>query len=298
MAAKEIASRDWELWSTKARICVTDLTALDEAAKIADQILQDVERAASRFRADSEVTRLPIGWSTISPLLSALLSAALEAATVSGGAVDPTLGGAMRAIGYDRDFTLVRTPRPGGATWSRLAGWESLRLDGDRLFLPQGVEIDLGATAKAVAADWCADAIARSTGSGALVSLGGDIATAGSPPLGGWQVNVQDTDDDLPCQIGLSPGAAIATSSTVRRAWGPGLHHILDPATGLPADPFWRSASVVAPTCAEANTISTAAIVKGERALSWVGSLQRPARLVDRRGRVVLLNGWPEEGAA
>jgi FAD:protein FMN transferase len=297
MTATEIAVSDWELWSTTARVCVTDAAALDHARRVAVDVLADVDRAASRFRDDSEVSRLPLGSSTISPTLAALLAAALDAAAVSGGAVDPTLGGAMRAIGYDRDITLVRSTGT-TAQWSRAAGWESLTLDGRRLFLPEGVEIDLGATAKAVAADWCAAAIVRATGSGVLVSLGGDISTAGATPPGGWQICVQDTADDPRCQVGLAPGAAMATSSTVRRAWGPGLHHILDPATGLPADPFWRSASVVAPTCAEANTISTGAIVKAGSAVAWVTSLGRPARLVDRGGAVTFLNGWPEERAA
>jgi thiamine biosynthesis lipoprotein len=298
METSGIAAEDWELWSTSARICVTESAALASARKVADRVLADVEAAASRFRADSEVSRLPVGWSTVSPTLAALLSAALRAAADTGGAVDPTLGGAMRAIGYDRDISLVGGPDRGTPRWSRLAGWEALELDGPNLFLPEGVELDLGATAKAVAADWCAEAILRESGTGVLVSLGGDIATAGPPPKGGWQVTVQDSEEDAPCQIGLAAGAAIATSSTVRRAWGEGLHHILDPATGLPADPVWRSVSAVAPTCAEANTISTAAVVKGEGATSWVISLGCPARLVGRAGNVVLLNGWPEEAVA
>jgi thiamine biosynthesis lipoprotein len=290
-----VASSDWDLWSTTARVCVTDPSALEAARGVADGILVDVEKAASRFRTDSEVSSLPVGWSRISPTLAALLSVALEAATRSAGAVDPTLGGAMRAIGYDRDIALVRVSAASGRSWSRVAGWESLMLDGRHVFVPEGVEIDLGATAKAVAADWCANAIVESTGSGALVCLGGDVATAGEPPPGGWQVAIRDTDDDPACQVTLSAGAAIATSSTVRRSWGAGSHHILDPETGRPVDPFWRSASVVAPTCAQANTISTAAIVKGECAVTWVSALDRPARLVDRDRRVVLLNGWPEE---
>ncbi|MCW2780017.1 MAG: putative ApbE-like thiamine biosynthesis lipoprotein [Marmoricola sp.] len=299
MEATEIATFDWDLWSTHARICVTDSTALTPARAIADQLLLEVEEATSRFRADSEVSMLPVGWSAISPTLAQLIAASLTAAAQSDGAVDPTVGHAMRAIGYDRDIndiSEVTTSSPvAGAT---VPGWRSLALDGNRFFRPANVEIDLGATAKAVAADWCASAIASQCDTGVLVSLGGDIATAGPPPEDGWQVMVQDSAEDIACQVGLAPGAAIATSSTVRRTWGPGLHHIVDPATGLPADPAWRSASVVAPTCAEANTISTGALVKGLSACDWIVSLGRPARLVARYGQVVLLNGWPEVDAA
>ena len=298
MAATALATSEWELWSTTASICLTDPSALDEARRVADRILLDVERAASRFRSESELSCLRAGSSRVSPTLAALISVALDAAARSGGAVDPTLGGAMRAVGYDKDIVLVRSAEARVVPWSRVAGWDSVILEGQDLFLPDGVQLDLGATAKAVAADWCAAAIARTTGSGVLVSLGGDIATAGDPPRGGWQVTVQDTHDDPSCQIMLAPGAAIATSSTVRRAWGDGLHHILDPVTGRPVDPYWRTVSVVAPTCAEANTTSTAAIVKGWSSVLWIGVLGCPARLVDRAGSVTVLNGWPPEGAS
>lgn len=293
-----VATVDWELWSSRARICVTESGTLDRARIVVDRILSDVEAAASRFRADSEITNLAAGWSTVSPTLALLMSAALRAAETSDGAVDPTLGGALRAIGYDRDIRLVARSSMGNASWSRTPGWKSLKLRGRRLFLPDGVELDLGATAKAVAADWCADAVARRWETGVLVSLGGDIATAGPPPKVGWQVRVQDTAEDPWGQVALAPGAAIATSSTVRRSWRPGVHHIIDPRTGRSAVPVWRSVSAVAATCVEANMISTAAVVKGTGAVPWIRRVGRPARLVSAAGRVVLVNAWPEERAA
>jgi thiamine biosynthesis lipoprotein len=74
------------------------------------------------------------------------------------------------------------------------------------------------------------------------------------------------------------------------------LHHILDPRTGRPAEPVWRTVTVAAPSCFEANTASTAAIVRGDRALPWLRELGVAARLVDRAGRVTVLGGWPSEG--
>jgi thiamine biosynthesis lipoprotein len=298
MRTTDVATADWELWSTQARICVTDAAVLPAARLIADGVLPNVDQAASRFRPDSEVSNLRVGWSTVSPTLAGLVSAALEAADLSGGAVDPTIGAAMRAIGYDRDINEIRPSRPQVLVETRVAGWQSISLEVRRLFLPLGVELDLGATAKAVAADWCAKAITNALDTGVLISLGGDIATAGVPPRGGWQVTVQDTDDDPACQVTLAAGAALATSSTVRRAWGPGLHHIVNPSTGLPSDPIWRSVSVVAPTCTEANTISTGSLVKGKEAPAWIASLGWPARLIGRLGDEVLLNGWPQGSAA
>ena len=120
-------------------------------------------------------------------------------------------------------------------------------------------------------------------------------------PTGGWQVLVQDTADDPAGQVTLQPGWAVATSSTVRRAWRRGgvrLHHIVDPRTAAPAAPVWRSATVAAPTCAEANTASTAAVILGHDAGRWLSERGYTARLVDQRHRVVRVGDWPREVAA
>ncbi|MEP6814438.1 MAG: FAD:protein FMN transferase, partial [Marmoricola sp.] len=205
-------------------------------------------------------------------------------------------------LGYDRDISLVRADdRPVRVVVRRVPGWRSLRLEGDRLFAPLGVQLDLGATAKAVAADRIARAVVERLDTGVLIGLGGDIATGGPAPGLGWQVLVQDLPADPASNITLTGGAAIATSSTVRRTWqrdGTSYHHVIDPETSQPASTLWRSVTAVAPTCTEANTITTAALVKGPGATGWIGSLGRPARLVSAEGHVVLLNGWPEEAAA
>lgn len=155
----------------------------------------------------------------------------------------------------------------------------------------------LGATAKAVAADNCARRVYTATGSGVLVNLGGDIATAGPSPDGGWQVLVQDDDADPGSLVALPAGSALATSSTVRRRWRRGddlCHHIVDPRTGMSADPVWRTVSVAAQTCFAANTVSTAAIVRGTRALQWIADLGMAARLVAGDKTVHTIGGWPE----
>jgi thiamine biosynthesis lipoprotein len=167
--------------------------------------------------------------------------------------------------------------------------------------VPPGLQLDLGATAKAGAADRCARLVASCLETGVLVSLGGDIATAGPGPEDGWQVVVQDLPSDVPQQISLTPGAAIATSSNVRRTWtqdGQPRHHLVDPLTGFPASSPWRSVTVVAPTALKANTATTAALVKGTEALAWLRSTGLPARLVSREGSLVTLGSWPREVAA
>jgi thiamine biosynthesis lipoprotein len=225
-----------------------------------------------------------------------MLDAALQAASLTDGDVDPTVGAAMIALGYDRDFAALDNALPLAASVTVPATWSMITLDGRVVTVPLGVVLDLGATAKAVAADRCAQRVYHATGSGVLINLGGDIATAGPAPEGGWQVLVHDDDDDSATSVGLPGGSALATSSTVRRRWRRGddlVHHILDPGTGRSADPVWRTVSVAAQTCFAANTVSTAAIVRGWRALDWIGALGMSARLVDSDRMVHTVGGWP-----
>lgn len=297
-----VASHDWEVWSTQARVVVTEPEALPDAVRAARELLEDIDLAASRFRPDSEIRNLPAPEANLSPLLADLMSVALRAAEHTDGAVDPTIGGTLCDLGYDRDLACLDVEGSRAVVRvRRVPGWRSLTLDGQQLTWPPGVELDLGATAKARAADLCARHIATQFGTGVLVSLGGDIATAGPAPDGGWQVRVHDSDDDLDAHISLPAGAAVATSSTIRRTWRRGLtsvHHLIDPSTALPAEPVWRTVTVAADSCVAANTASTATIVKGRSGLAWLTAQRLPARLVDRTGAEFRLAGWPRETIA
>jgi thiamine biosynthesis lipoprotein len=275
-----------------------------------DELLRAVDLAASRFRDDSELSRLngtPGRATVVSPLFAKLLAAALHGARLSGGAVDPTVGSAIKLIGYETDFAQVAAD---GAEMtlkvSRIPGWRAIKFDeaSRTVRLPPGVELDLGATAKALAADLAAAAARMATGAGGvLVSLGGDIAVAGSAPAEGWAIQTSE-DSGAPINpreetITIRSGG-IATSTTTVRRWTRGgvvLHHIIDPATGLPSDGPWRTATVVAGTCLDANIASTAAIVMGERAGAWLENHRLPARLVDRKGAVHRVAGWPIQRA-
>jgi len=132
------------------------------------------------------------------------------------------------------------------------------------------------------------------------VSIGGDIATAGTPPPDGWPVRVAEDHSspfDAAGQTIALRGGGLATSSTTVRRWTRGereLHHILDPASGRPAPECWRTVSVAADCCVDANIASTAAIVRGERAPGWLEGLGLPSRLVAVDGTVSFTAGWPE----
>jgi len=291
----------FELWTTSAAVVVTDPATLGTAVDVVRAGLDRVELACSRFRPDSELAGLTPGTHRLSPLLADLVGTALDAAEASSGLVDPTVGSTLRALGYDRSIELLPGDGAPVSLVHHVPGWRRVHLYGDKLELPLGVELDLGATAKARAADLTARAAAEATGAGVLVEVGGDIATAGPAPVDGWQVLVQDSPDDPAGRFTLAAGWAVATSSTVRRAWRRGgvrLHHIVDPRTAAPAAPVWRSATVAAPSCAEANTASTAAVVLGRDAAAWLADRGYTARLVDQQHRVVRVGAWPQEVAA
>ncbi|MFF5294145.1 FAD:protein FMN transferase [Paractinoplanes globisporus] len=289
----------WPVWGTTARIVVTDPSRLPEATELVRSELAAVDAACSRFRADSELRRAcraggePV---TVSPLLAHLVGAALDAARETGGAVDPTVGGALCGLGYDRDFAALTGRRVAPAVRVfATPDWRAVRLRGLELTVPDGVLLDLGATAKAMAADRAAARVAERLDVGVLVALGGDIATAGPAPTDqGWQILVQDRPGDPGDCVRLPAGAALATSSTAGRTWGrPGelLHHIVDPRTGRPAPTVWRTVSVAAFTCLRANTLSTAAIVRGHAASDLLG--RTPSRLVTPDLDILRLGGWP-----
>jgi FAD:protein FMN transferase len=269
--------------------------------------LQAVDVACSRFRDDSELVRLNRHAGDeleVSPYLLTALEVALTAAEATNGAVDPTVGEALRLAGYDRTFALVglRDGRLVQVSAAPGGGWRRIEIDREQrtVRIPDGVEVDLGATAKALAADRAARSAAKVTGDGVVVSVGGDVAVAGAAPDEGWSVGLAD-DHAAPFPAGPAVSlrsGGLATSGTCVRNWATAsgrAHHIIDPRTGTPAVTPWRTVSVAAASCVDANTASTAAIVLGEVAPEWLAARRLPARLVREDGEVVRVAGWPDE---
>jgi FAD:protein FMN transferase len=290
----------WPALGTTATVLVERAGALRDACSAVERELVAFDRACSRFRADSELSRLNAraGRRTqVGALLLEAVAAALRAARLTDGAVDPTIGAALVRAGYDRDFDAIEScGRP--LRLVRAPGWRVLEVNREArtVRIPAGVVLDLGATAKALAADRAARTAARATGSAVLVNLGGDLATAGPPPDEGWVVRVADHHRASAGENVRVRSGALATSSTAVRRWRRGattVHHILDPATGAPAAGPWRTVSVAAASCVDANTAATAAIVRGESARAWLERLAIPARLCRHDGSVVRVAGWP-----
>jgi FAD:protein FMN transferase len=346
MTQTQPRTASWQALGTSAVLRLSEAGPLAEAQALVEAELAAIDRACSRFRADSELSRLNAAAGrpfAAGPLLAEALQVALRAVELTEGDVDPSVGLALELAGYDRDWSLLdhgepsrplddparrlddparrldgpalpfdgparRLGRPPGSPSMRVRarlrpGWESIRLDrrAGVVRMPAGVKLDLGATAKAWAADRAAARVAEATGVGALVALGGDVATAGPAPSGGWRVYV--TDDhcaglSAPGQTIVIHGGGLATSSVTVRRWirsGTEMHHIIDPATGQPAQGHWRTVSVAAADCTDANIASTAAILRSHRAPAWLASLGMPARLVAHDGGVVIVGGWPAE---
>jgi thiamine biosynthesis lipoprotein len=307
-------------------VVITTEPALPDACAAVARVTDEIDAACSRFRQDSELLALQRagGRATqVSPTLLDALRVAVRAAVLTDGDVDPTLGAALVELGYDRDFAAGldddpdQTQRRNGSATLRehrapspprlgaVPGWQAIRISPETstVTVPRGVGLDLGATAKALASDRAAAAASRAAGgAGVLVALGGDVATAGPSPDGGWRVRV--TDDhragvDAPGQwITLGDGG-LATSSTVVRRWhhrGEQVHHLLDPRSGRPASGEWRTVSVAAASCVDANIASTAAVVRGPRAPGWLDAIGLPSRLVSVSGEVLHVAGWPSDG--
>jgi len=295
----------WRALGTTIEVVVTDDADLDNAVRTVEQEVEAVDAACSRFRDDSELSGIAADGSPhrISPLLCDLIGTSLRASDLTRGTVDPTVGSAMSAIGYDRDFAEIRGRDVALREPSAAPGLTAVLLDKDArtLALAPGTRLDLGATAKARLTDRAVSACMRAGVIGILVSCGGDVAVAGLPFATGWRIRITDDSARGPGPIVTIHDGGVATSSTTVRKWTAGgrpMHHIVSPLTGLPADGPYRTVSVAAASCVDANIASTAAIVLGSQAPEWLEDQGLPARLVTRDGTVIVVGPWPADVGA
>jgi FAD:protein FMN transferase len=304
------AAATFRALGTSVTVLVTDPAELAMAAAIVSRHVAALDAAASRFRPDSQLTRVNQHAGRrvpVSPLLVEAVTDALHAARDTGGLVTPTVGEALVLVGYDRDFAAVPADGPPAPyRLRRVPGWQRVQVDraSSTVAVPQGVMLDLGATAKAACADRAAIEVASAIDGGVLVNLGGDIAVAGAAPSDGWSIRIADRQDapaDASSVCVAITSGGLATSGTAARRWSRGgqdFHHVIDPSTGAPAAPCWRTATVAATTCLAANTASTASIILGPDAPEWLESRRLPARLVADDGRVTTVGAWPLDSVA
>jgi thiamine biosynthesis lipoprotein len=299
------ASRAWSAWSCTVRLTVDDPAVLGAACGELKALMDRVDKAASRFRPDSELSIVNGRAGALIPvsrLLVDLVDVSLVAARLSGGAVDPTVGPAVIAAGYDTDIEAVRRRFPQAPDDPKpVAGWQEVRLNRKLALLgvPREAALDLGATAKAWTADRAANMLSKRYGCAVLVEIGGDLRAAGQPREP-WVVTVAERAGDEGVLVTLAHGGLTTSTRTVRR-WQTltgYAHHVIDPRTGRPAEGPYRTASVWAPTAVRANTFSTAVVATGDAALGRLKLAGHPARLVADNAEITELSGWPATSRA
>ncbi len=243
------------------------------ALAAAEREFHRLEALLSRFRPDSELSRLnEAGELAAGPELREVVALAIAARERTGGRFDPTVHDALVAAGYDRSFEQVEATGPGRPAGAACGG--AVEIEGETIRLGPGVRLDLGGIGKGYAVDRACDVLAPA--GPCLVSAGGDLAVRG----GAWPVGVTDE-----LTVELTRGA-LATSGRDRRRWSCGgeeRHHLIDPATGHPAESELARATVWAHTAAEAEVLAKAVFLGAE--------VDVPRVLVTSDGRTLVEGG-------
>ena len=278
----------------------TGQRAFRNAAAKVERVFRREDRRFSRFRQDSELSRVNAAagrWIEISRPFAVVTERSLRAAAETDGLFDPTVLPALAAAGYDRDWADVKAR--GDEEDEELAtirrefaalmikhstacgAWREIELEGTNLRIPEGAALDFGGIAKGWTVDRAASKLPNLRW--AIVNAGGDLRMVGTPPRAGLEVGIEDPHDAHAeaLRIGLSAGALATTSVTVR-AWGEGNHHVIDPRTSLPAMTEVVQATVWGETCADAEVWSKAALLRGPAILERVS-----ASLILASGEVV-----------
>jgi len=246
------------------------------------------ESVLSRFRPDSELNALslhPNQWRACSPVLWEVLVTADWAWRVSNGLVDPTIRATLEAHGYNQTFTAITATKITNAVLP--IGWQHVQLDHtqQRIWVPQGMSLDLAGVAKSWAAQQAVQLL-RSFPA-AAVDAAGDIVMWGTPPDDdAWPIDIEPLPGyDPPAMLALTPATAIATSGRDQRQWrrgdGSNAHHIIDPRTSAPSQSDVIRASVIAPTLVAADIAARTLVILGHQAgFAWLSQYADHAALL------------------
>jgi thiamine biosynthesis lipoprotein len=258
----------FDCMGTDIRLLVPD----DATAAACRATLEHFDAALSRFRPDSELTRLntaPEPDVPASSLLRTAIQAGLMAAELTGGLVDPTLTPELEAAGYDRTRrtpelslaeALATAPARRPAKPHPAVRWARVRIGDDSISREPGIRLDTGGTGKGLAADLLALRLPSSERW--AIDCGGDLRVNGP-----FEIEVRHPlTGETAHRLELT-GGGVATSGIDTRIWraedGTARHHILDPATGAPAWTGVIGATAVAPTALEAEALAKAALLSG-----------------------------------
>lgn len=298
---REPASAHFRALGADVDVLVTEPDRLSSTVKHVQQRFDEIDRTFSRFRSDSELARLewlPGMRQSASALFLEVLELALRAARDTGGWFDPTVRDAVEAAGYDRDIVEVEIDGPGPV---RPAGaavhWGQITRDRDRgwVCVPAGVRLDFGGIGKGFAVDYALRTLPPEQ-CGVLLNAGGDLATRGEGPVGGWRIGVPPGSEESNETVVALHRGAIATSGLGRRSWcrdGVRLHHLINPRTGSPGESPWITVTVVARSCAVAEVAAKVSWLSGLDGPAWLAGLGLTGRFVTIDGRVRTVGTWP-----
>jgi thiamine biosynthesis lipoprotein len=280
------------------------LAAPSLAADVVNNVSADfeaVEACLSRFRPESELSRLNAAAGCpfqASHLLRDVLGEALAAADESDGLFDPVLLHAVEAAGYRESIEHVRGTVQVQTLVRERVSHRNVTIEGGVVLLPEGSGIDLGGFAKGWTVDRAAERM--SCCQSWVINAGGDLLARGGGPDGdGWVVGIED-----PFALGHDlavlrlTGAALATSTTMRRRWTTQYgvaHHLIDPRTQRPSESDLVSVSVIAPTAARAEVLAKTLLLRGsDEALHYAESQDLSALLIDEQGLVTATRGMEQ----
>jgi thiamine biosynthesis lipoprotein len=261
--------------------CEIVVGATTADALAVQRLFEERDRMFSRFRDDSELSRVNRGKGrvvSVTPPFAEMVALALQAAASTDGIVDPTLGDAIEAAGYDRDFAELD---PSGPVRAGARGrWRDVRVASGFVFRPRGLRLDLNGVVKGKTVD---DALELISGNG-FVSAGGDIAVRGALDVG------------LPGTGAVRVlGGGLATSGSAKRRWlhdGAWQHHLIDPRTGSPADSPWAEVTVSAATCLQADIAAKAAFLLGHEGVRFLERRGLAGRFFLPDGDSVYTTNW------
>ncbi|WP_419252199.1 FAD:protein FMN transferase [Caulobacter sp. ErkDOM-YI] len=232
-------------------------------------------------------------WTLLPADMATVVRRAIAVAEATHGAFDPTLGALTDLWGFGpHPFPGEPPPREATLAAMEASGWKRLTLDGDALFQPGSLRLDLNGIAKGFGADQAAQALERAGVKSYLVEVGGELRGTGARPDGQpWWVELErpPTANDAPQTVVALHGLSVATSGDYRRFFdhdGRRYAHTLDPASGAPGDHGVVSVTVLARTCMDADAWATALTVMGpDAALAFATAHDLPALIVSRAAK-------------
>jgi thiamine biosynthesis lipoprotein len=253
-----------------------------------EQSLEEINQQMSTYEPESEISRFNRHRETapfpVSAPFARVTATALELAAATDGAFDPTLDPLISLWGFGTEGIPAEPPTPEQIETARSAcGFQHVKTDGAGAIEkdPGTVQLNLNAIAKGYGADVISTHLSRRGLIHSYVEIGGEVRVRGTNLQGTpWRIGIDIPDsttapgEQIAAILSLSD-LAVATSGNYRNfyddAQGVRRMHIIDPRTGVPATHATAGATVVAPTCMEADGIATALMVmEKEDALAWI----------------------------